>query len=559
MKTTALTKAIKTLGRHHSSDAYSIITFASLCDFLNNKNLIAERLTRSFREDVDYCVENFTFFSGINNAELHFEDLYTEEYDCFYKELKAQTFKLKDTDEPDLSVLELVENKTFSGHSYFLNAEKVLSSSIARWLVNSTKNNTVYCPVNNLINVESELTCDNMITSPYVAIFEARARAMYYACNELKGPKQVLITPDQMDALTKNYNLGFSFPPLAWNIQGTPCGEINILKDMLENISGRFCLIFSVGFSFQNGGPEKLREQIINEKRLKAIVELPGGYVPNSNISSMAMFFDKTDDNQDSVMFISLADDTCKDKENSNRNKTVLNDYAISMLENGLKGIESELCRKVSFEEIEKNKYCLTPSRYVLSEEGRKAQQQILKGNVKLGDIAEFYRAQLTKPENEGNTFFEVSASDINPVGFVENPGKQILLSRDVSSLKNALKKGDIVFAIKGSVGKVGLVTEEHDNWLINQSFVIIRIKNHEWPVEFVFRQLKSTAMRLYVQSKTIGSIIPSLTMAELKDLPLIAPTGELIEEQKRKHERQIEIAATIAELQKELGELNNF
>jgi hypothetical protein len=65
--------------------------------------------------------------------------------------------------------------------------------------------------------------------------------------------------------------------------------------------------------------------------------------------------------------------------------------------------------------------------------------------------------------------------------------------------------------------------------------------------------------MRLYVQSKTIGSIIPSLTIAELKDLPLIAPTGELIEEQKRKHERQMEIAATIAELQKELGELNNF
>jgi len=558
MKTTVLTKAMRTI--HFSSmNVYAIITLASLCDFLNNKNLIAERLTRTFKEDVDFCVENFTFFSEINNDELHFDELFTEEYDCFYKELKAQTFKLKDSEEPELSVLELMENKTFSGHFYFLNSEKALSSAIAKWLVNNTKNNTIYCPFNNLINVEIELTSDNIITSPYSAISDGRTRATYYACNELKSPKHVLTDAEKMGALTQNYDLGFSFPPLAWNINGTPYGETFILKDMLENISGRFCLIFSVGFSFQNGGPEKLREQIINEKRLKAIVELPGGYVPNSNISSMAMFFDKTDDNQDSVMFISLADDTCKDKENSNRNKTVLNDYAISMLENGLKGIESELCRKVTFEEIQKNKYCLTPSRYVLSEEGRKAQQQILKGNVKLGDIAEFYRAQMTKPENEGNTFFEVSASDINPVGFVENPGKQILLSKDVSELKNVLKKGDIVFAIKGSVGKVGLVTEEHDNWLINQSFVIIRIKNPEWPVEFVFRQLKSTAMRLYVQSKTIGSIIPSLTMAELKDLPLVAPTGELIEEQKRKHERQMEIAATIAELQKELGELNNF
>ena len=47
--------------------------------------------------------------------------------------------------------------------------------------------------------------------------------------------------------------------------------------------------------------------------------------------------------------------------------------------------------------------------------------------------------------------------------------------------------------------------------------------------------------------------------MAELKNLPLIAPTNELIEEQKRKHERQVEIANKIAVLQKELGELNNF
>ena len=559
MKTTALTKALKTFLHYRSIDAYSIITFASLCDFLNNKNLIAERLTKSFKEDVNYCVENFSFFSGINNNELYFEDLFAEEYDVFYKELKAQIFLLKDSEEPELSVLELMENKNFSGHFYFLNGEKALSSAIAKWLVNNTKNNTIYCPFNNLINVEIELTCDNMITSPYSAISDGRTRAMYYACNELKSPKHIPTVAEKMGTLTQKYDLGFSFPPFAWHIGKTPYGEIYILKDMLENISGRFCLIFSIGVSFQNGAPEKFREQIINEKRLKAIVELPGGYVPNSNISSMAMFFDKTDVNQDSVMFISLADDTCKDKENSNRNKTVLNDYAISMLENGLKGIESELCRKVSFEEIQKNKYCLTPSRYVLSEEERKAQQQILKGNIKLGDIAEFYRAQMTKPENEGNTFFEVSASDINPVGFVENPGKQILLSKDVSELKNALKKGDIIFAIKGSVGKVGIVTEERDNWLVNQSFVIIRIKKPEWPVEFVFRQLKSTAMRLYIQSKTIGSVIPSLTMAELKDLPLIAPTDELIKEQRRKHERQVEIAATIAELQKELGELNNF
>ena len=262
MKTTVLTKAMRTL-HFRSMDVYSIITIASLCDFLNKKNLIAERFIRSFKEDIDYCVENFSSFRSIDYVELRFEDLFTEEYDSFYKELKAQSFQLKDTDEPDLSVLDLMENKTFSGHFYFLNAEKTLSSAIAKWLVNGTRNNTVYCPFNNLINVENELTCDNMVTTPYFVISEARARAMYYVCNELKIPKQVITAPDTMGTLNQNYDLGFSFPPCAWNFGKGSYGEIYILKDMLENISGRFCLIFSVGFSFQNGGPEKFRNGIV--------------------------------------------------------------------------------------------------------------------------------------------------------------------------------------------------------------------------------------------------------------------------------------------------------
>ena len=65
MKTTVLTKAIRNIHFRDSKDGYSILIIASLCDFLNKKNLIAERLTRSFKEDIDYCVEHFTSFSSI--------------------------------------------------------------------------------------------------------------------------------------------------------------------------------------------------------------------------------------------------------------------------------------------------------------------------------------------------------------------------------------------------------------------------------------------------------------------------------------------------------------
>ncbi len=65
--------------------------------------------------------------------------------------------------------------------------------------------------------------------------------------------------------------------------------------------------------------------------------------------------------------------------------------------------------------------------------------------------------------------------------------------------------------------------------------------------------------MKNYIQSKTTGSVIPSLTMAELRELPLIAPTPHLVEKQKFRHERQIKLVKQIRELQKELAEFNDF
>jgi type I restriction-modification system DNA methylase subunit len=382
---------------------------------------------------------------------------------------------------------------------------------------------------------------------------------MYFICNGLKAPEQPFTDPEKFGSLTETYDAGFSFPPFAWRIKNENNGENLILKDMLNNITGRFALIFYLGFTFQAGSSEMLRKQIITEKRLKAIVELPGGFVPYTNVTSVVMFFDKTDDSQDSVMVMSLSDDTCKDKDNSNRYRTVLNDYAVSILNKGLHCEESLFCKKVSFTEIEKNEFCLSPSRYILSAEEQAAKQQIIKGDTKLCDIATFHRVQAIRPENKGNTYYEVNASSINAMGFIDNPEKQICLTNENAASKNTLKKNDIVFAIKGSVGKVGFVAEDHDNWLINQSFVIIRITNPKWPAEYVFRQLKSTAMKLYIQSKTIGSVIPSLTIGELKNLPLVSPTEERVKEQLTKHKRQLEIIQNIDKLKKELNNLNNF
>ncbi len=57
----------------------------------------------------------------------------------------------------------------------------------------------------------------------------------------------------------------------------------------------------------------------------------------------------------------------------------------------------------------------------------------------------------------------------------------------------------------------------------------------------------------------TIGSVIPSLAMSDLKNIPLVSPDNEKIETQRIKHERQLEITKQLKKLQTELEQLNDF
>lgn len=559
MKQIVLLNSLETLNYSSFTNPNTVIVLASLCDYLNKKNLLAERLTKSFSEDLNYCISHYSEFKVLNGSIKEFDIYSSNDNDKLYREFKHQTYIQSETNEEEMTILELLDNSIFERRIYEQNAEKVLSTSIAKWLVNDSSNNKIYCPFNNLIYVELALTNDNELISPNISTEHINARTMYYICNGLKVPKHPIISFEQFGSLQEPFDLGFSFPPLAIRVKSENFGEYRIIKDMLNNVKGRFCIILALGFTFQSGPTEKLRKQILNEKRLKAVVELPSGLFASTSISTVALFFDKADENQDSINLISLTDDKCKNKATNGRNRIVLNDFAMDILNKGLNGEDTIFSKKVSLEEIANLKFILSPDRYILSPEEIVAQEQILKGDTKLSEIAEFLRVQAIKPDSSGETFYEVNAASINCMGFIDTIEKQFLLSKDNPATKNPLQKNDIIFAIKGSVGKVGFVATNPQNWLINQSFVIIRITDPKWPAEFVFRQLKSSTMKLFIQSKTIGAVIPTLNMSELKDIPLISPTEELVNAQKEKHERQIELTKKIAMLQEELLELNNF
>ena len=553
MKNSVLSQAMSSLRTNGMTDVYSIIALASLCDFAFKHRMIAQLMPNSFSEDLKYFYENFEEFKVLKDSLQDFEIFSSNENDLFYRELKKQSLKNEDDPRENMSVIELLNSKSYREQDNYLLAENVLSPVIADWISGGKTGLKIYCPFNSMLNVESSLLRDNQIISPCTSEKLKLARTLHLICNGMKVPELPVMQFEEIKGNQESFDAGFTFPPLDKDMQE------QIIENLVYSITGRFCVIVSLGFTFRLGNTAKIRNEVLDTRRLQAVAELPTGFLPNSGISCAALFFAPKTDFQDSVMFINLSGGEFRDRERSSRMFTVLNNPAVEILKSGLAGTEYELCKKVSYSEIESGGQVITPSRYVLSAEVQSSQEQILKGSTRLSEIVDFVRVQVGRKENEGELYYEVTAGDINPAGLVEQPERAIHLSKENPALKSQLKQNDLIFAIKGSVGKVGLITGTPCNWVVNQSFVILRLKNKDWPVEFVFRQLKSNAMKNYIQSKTTGSVIPSLTMAELRELPLIAPTPHLIEKQKFRHERQIKLVKQIRELQKELAEFNEF
>ncbi len=156
----------------------------------------------------------------------------------------------------------------------------------------------------------------------------------------------------------------------------------------------------------------------------------------------------------------------------------------------------------------------------------------------KLSDVVEkIYRIQhmqLGAPES-GIEYIELGGSDINQFGkFDPNSLPKKYIDTDSEDrLKNAaLKTGDLILCIRGSVGKIALI-DNPENLLIapNQSFVKITLKNSSTVItpEFIYWWLNSKPAQQYIASKVLSVGVPRLSILDVGDIPLpIGPESEI-------------------------------
>jgi type I restriction enzyme M protein len=350
----------------------------------------------------------------------------------------------------------------------------------------------------------------------------------------------------------------------------TANGEVLHVRHVLAQTRRRAVILVPNSLLFRTATVERqFKVNLVNSGMLKAVIGLPRGLLLSTNIACSLLVLDK-EEPSDKLFFV----DASSEHFYEFRRGRGLADSGGRMLKNVDEIVR--ICQQrdtriygheATWEDCEDTGYNLLADRYVASSEDRRLQSLLKKSEevTELFEVAHFFRTQSMKNELDGDGVecFEVAVGDIEGDGHVRNPGKSIVLGeRAWEKLRyQVLKPNDILLAVKGSVGRVGLIPADLDvdePWFANQSFLVLRLKLNPYirnPL-VLFRYLSSPAGQSLIRSRVGGATVPIIQTRDVHSLPIIVPSQEEQDEIAADQGKIATIYEEIAKLQAQANEL---
>jgi hypothetical protein len=192
---------------------------------------------------------------------------------------------------------------------------------------------------------------------------------------------------------------------------------------------------------------------------------------------------------------------------------------------------DEDYTTKVSTTEIIANKYNFSASYYAKDIRAKTWLKSLKQFDVvDLSDVVTFHRPptlKALKDEAESEIFYEIALSDINEFSRIDRPKKEVLVNQsDALRTKNeGLENGDILFAIKGDIGKVALV-QNVDNQIMGKAFIGLRLKPkyllQGMTPEYLVAYLADDNVKNYIRYLNTGAKVENIRMDDLKSIPVI-------------------------------------
>lgn len=344
---------------------------------------------------------------------------------------------------------------------------------------------------------------------------------------------------------------------------------------------------------FARGQEQRLREAWVHDRYpIQMILSLPGRMHSNTSIAPAVLAFDRAASRQE-VLMGDLSEFTVRTGSGGRASKTLDLERSLEVLRLGdlfaserkidsshmgaidrySSGSDEQAVRSVPFSEFMNEDCNLQPTRYL------QPRLRLSGHRVPLRDLVEVIRAPVQTDDPYSAAAIEVGIPDLGawrPVRLVAPaPDNQVRLVqlRDRRREESALKEGDIVMSIKGTVGKTALIGQSAvrategdasaESWSLVTSgnCIALRPRSGEIASEFLLLYFRSREFEHQRDALLVGSVIPHVTPSALCDsvqipVPSPAERARMLEKYQRlcDLEAQAESAnLRIAEIVREL------
>ena len=328
------------------------------------------------------------------------------------------------------------------------------------------------------------------------------------------------------------------------------------LQHVIAQTIGKIVFITSNSILFGAGYEKALRERLLNEKLIEAVIALPAGLMSTTTLPLTILLLNTSKQN-DSVRFVDANNREFYQQGVRSKSSLIATDDLLGM---ALNGADGRFVKNVMVSEILKNDAQLQVGRYVRDETAQEVDEQLRnQPRVALDELVDFIKPIAAVISDEGLPAFEVQAADIPEFGYICSAAKSVKINPDSKKTADLiLRQNDIVLIIKGSIGKVGIVgtNTNGQNWLVGQSAVVLRTKSSAIDARALALFLRSALGASMLRGLASGTAQPFIQLKELTKLSIPIPSlseGKIYGDNIDKEEA---IQMKIRELRESLNEL---
>lgn len=362
-----------------------------------------------------------------------------------------------------------------------------------------------------------------------------------------------------------------------------PVSRASVSGLMVQHIAaqtdGIAAIVVPNSFLFATGRDREVREYLLKQGWVEAVVALPQGLFQSSALSTALLVLNMQARHR-SIGFLDASKPYFHEAIGRGRvmlkNTDIIQAFCNQLSGEGSTQTEGRqerldsIAAIISVDEVFANNYTLDVGRYVIPAEQREAQARMASLPTEtLEDVVSILNPVPIRDRSgdspESIEVFEVGAADLPTAGYIPRPEKTVRVKLTARRSGHPhdifLRPHDLVLVVKGSTGKVGIVPENvpppgEGGWIIGQSFVVLRAAKQDVDLRGLGLWLRSKTGQQVLEGIKTGATIPMMSISTLRKLKVIALNPLVTAAAAEILERENELQWQIENLQLEQAEI---